>query len=255
LSVHVLDPRRERSTRPAGRQYNAIMPPSFHTVVTASAFCYLLGYAVGVAAFVAMAAHRRLLTTGMLRVLSAGLTGGLLCAVLAQFLFTHTEGKSILGGVAGGYITVVLFKRRIGLRRSTGDLFAVALSAGEAVGRWGCYFAGCCYGRATTVPWAIYQHDAWRHPTQIYSSAAAAAILGVLLLVERRRPPENLLFFLQGTLFCIARFVIEAFREGPVLAIGLTSAQVGCAVGIVYFGTGLARLGAARLRSSAVAIA
>src|SRR5580658_6403511 len=123
--------------------------------LTASAFCYLLGYLTGVCAFAAMAVRRRLLTSGMLRVMCAGVVGGLVSAALAQWLITGDEGKSIIGGVAGGYLTVFLYKKRLGIRRSTGDLFAVAVSAGEAVGRWGCYFAGCCYGKPSTVPWAI----------------------------------------------------------------------------------------------------
>lgn len=212
-----------------------------HTI-TPSAFCYLLGYLAGAAAFLAMAARRRLLTSGMVRVMTAGVVGGLICAALSQWLVAGEEGKSIIGGIAGGYLIVILYKRRLGIRRSTGDLFAVAVSAGEAVGRWGCYFAGCCYGRPSTVPWAIYQHGAYRHPTQIYSSLAAAAILGILLLVERRRPPENTLWFLQGTLYCIARFVIEFYRAGPVTSIGLTAAQIACLVGLLFFGIGLGRL-------------
>ena len=210
--------------------------------ITPSAFCYLLGYLTGIIAFAAMAARRRLLTTGMLRVMSAGVVGGLLFALLAQWLVSGSEGKSVLGGVAGGYLTVLVYKRLIGLKRPTGDLFAVAVSAGEAVGRWGCFFAGCCYGKPWHGPWAIHRDGEWRHPTQIYLSLANAAILGVLLLVERKRPAENTLWFLQGTLYCVARFTIEFFRAGPLTSIGLTSAQIACAFGFVFFGVGLWRI-------------
>ena len=215
--------------------------PVIHPV-TPSAICYLLGYLTGIFAFAAMAARRRLLTSGMIRVMSAGVVGGLVFAMLGQWLVAGSAGKSVLGAVAGGYLTVYLYKRRIGLRRSTGDLFAVAVSAGEAVGRWGCFFAGCCYGRPWHGPWAIYRDGEWRHPTQVYLSLANAAILVVLLLVDRKRPPENTLWFLQGTLYCIARFTIEFYRAGPVTSIGLTSAQIACALGFVFFSIGLGRL-------------
>ena len=213
--------------------------PSHFTI---SAFCYALGYGVGLAAFMVMAARRRLVTLGMMRVMTAGLVGGLVCACVAQWVLTGAEGKSVLGGLAGGYATVWVYKKYLGIRRSTGDLFAVAMSAGEAVGRWGCYFAGCCYGRPSHVPWAIWQHGAWRHPTQIYSSLASAAILVVLLTVENKRPVENTLFFLQGTLFCAARFVIEFYRAGSVSSIGLSTAQIACVFGFLFFSFGLARL-------------
>jgi prolipoprotein diacylglyceryltransferase len=85
------------------------------------------------------------------------------------------------------------------------------------------------------LPWAIRQHGALRHPTQIYMSLAAAAILAALLWYSRRRPPENALFYMQGTLYCILRFVIEFFRAGPRLPAGLTVAQIGCLAGFGLF--------------------
>ncbi|HEY3329378.1 MAG TPA: prolipoprotein diacylglyceryl transferase family protein [Capsulimonadaceae bacterium] len=209
---------------------------------TLSSACYAAGYSVGLGAFAWMAHRRRLWTSGMIRLMAAGLIGGLVFANLAQLIFAHEPGKSVLGALAGGYLVVAIYKRRLGIRRATGDLFAVALSAGEAVGRFGCLFGGCCYGRATAMPWAIAQHGAMRHPTQLYLAAASAAILAVLLVLERRRPPENTLFYVQGVLYCTARFTIEFFRDTSTLALGLTSAQWACIAGVAFFGTMLARL-------------
>jgi hypothetical protein len=118
----------------------------------------------------------------------------------------------VLGAIAGGYLSVVLYKRHLGIERPTGDLFAVALCAGEAIGRWGCFFGGCCYGKPSHAAWAVWQHGAWRHPTQIYLSLASLLILGCLLLLERTDPRENALFYFQGLLYCVSRFVIEFFR-------------------------------------------
>ena len=114
-----------------------------------SSGCYALGYLTGLAAFVLMARRRQLATAG---IMSVGLIGGLAGANLAQWLFGGAAGKTVLGGIAGGYLTIILYKRYLGLRRPTGDLFAVAISAGEAVERWGCFFGGCCYGKACAVP-------------------------------------------------------------------------------------------------------
>ncbi len=215
--------------------------------MTLASFCYLLGYGTGLAAFVLLARRRGLATSGIMAVAGAGLIGGLLGANFGQWVCARVfhdvaAGKSVLGGLAGGYLTVVLYKRHLGIVRPTGDLFAVALTAGEAVGRWGCFFGGCCYGKVTTVPWAVSEDGQMRHPTQIYSSAACALILVVLLRVERTRPPENTLFYLQGTLFCVARFVIEFFRAGPAPVAGLTLAQWACAAGFVFFAVKLVRL-------------
>lgn len=209
-----------------------------------SAACYAAGYLTGAAAFVWMARRRRLFTSGVLSVMVVGLLGGLIGANLTQWLVTGSAGKTVLGGVAGGYLAVVLYKRHLGLRRPLGDLFAVALSAGEAVGRLGCFFGGCCYGISSDVPWAVWQHDALRHPTQLYLAFASLIILLILLRFEREEPPENALFFLQGGLYCAARFGIEFFRETPGLVVGLSSAQWACLAGIAFFSikfTGLFR--------------
>ncbi|MES2464110.1 MAG: prolipoprotein diacylglyceryl transferase family protein, partial [Armatimonadota bacterium] len=124
-----------------------------------------------------------------------------------------------------------------------GDLFAVALSAGEAVGRWGCFVGGCCYGKACDLPWAFYQHGEYRHPTQAYLSLAALFTLAVLLFLEWRGTlPENGLFYVQGVMICVLRFVIEFFRDGHPVLLGLTTAQYACAVGGAVFGTLLHRL-------------
>lgn len=209
---------------------------------TLSAACYVLGYAAGVWAFFAMARSRGLATPGILALLASGLIGGLVGAYAGQWLAGGADGKSILGAVAGGYLGVFLHKRYLGIVRPTGDLFAVAMSAGEAVGRWGCFFGGCCYGHPTHAPWAVWQHGAYRHPSQIYLSLAAALVLAVLLRVNRNRPPENTLFFLQGVLFCAARFAIEFFRDVPTGPLGLSAAQWACLGGLVFFGIGLARV-------------
>lgn len=203
--------------------------------MTLSAICYGAGYLTGLVAFLGMAYRRRLATQGVLLLLLAGPIGGLASANLAQRLVAGSEGKTVLGAVAGGYLCVFLCKRWLGIRRPLGDLFAVALCAGEAVGRWGCFFGGCCYGRPTGVPWAVWQHGAFRHPTQVYLSLAALTILTVLVRFERRSPPENSLFYLQGLLYCAARFLIEFWRDSPSAALGLSAAQWACLAGFLFF--------------------
>jgi phosphatidylglycerol:prolipoprotein diacylglycerol transferase len=209
--------------------------------ITLSSVCYALGYLAGLGAFVWLARRRGLATEGVMALLFAALVGGLAFANLTQWVFTDEAGKTILGAVAGGYLTVVLFKKYLGIRRPLGDLFALAISAGEAVGRWGCFFGGCCYGKPSHIPWAVWQHGAWRHPTQIYLSLTSLAIFAILLRLElRRKLPENGLFYIQGTLFCATRFVIEFFRETPPPAFGLTLAQWACIAGFLFFSARLA---------------
>jgi phosphatidylglycerol:prolipoprotein diacylglycerol transferase len=201
-----------------------------------STLCYGLGYLVGFLTFLWIAHRRGLNTVGVRGVAIVGLLGGLVGANLTQWLATGQPGKTVLGGVAGGYLAVILYKRHIGLRRPTGDLFAIAVCAGEAVGRWGCFFGGCCYGRPTELPWAVLQHDALRHPTQLYLSLASLVVLGILLYREFRAPlPENGLFYLQGLLYAALRFAVEFFRETSTHG-RLTTAQWACLIGMAFFG-------------------
>ena len=206
--------------------------------MTLSAGCYAAGYLTGLAAFAWMARRRGMATEGIFALLVAGIVGGLVCANLAQWLTTGTAGKTVLGGIAGGYVAVALAKKWLGIRRPTGDLFAVAICAGEAVGRWGCFFGGCCYGKQTGIAWAVWQHDAFRHPTQLYLSLSCLLILIVLVWLEVRRDktlPENALFCVQGALYCIARFGIEFWRAHPGSTALITSAQWACVAGLIFF--------------------
>ena len=202
---------------------------------------YAFAYLCGLGAFAFMARRRGMATRGIALLAGAAIVGGLVGAGLAQVFIAGAVGRTIVGGLAGGYLAVVLAKRRLGIERPTGDLFAIALAAGEAIGRLGCLVGGCCFGKATTVAWAIHDHGLLRHPTQAYSSLAALATLIVLVALERRRAlPENGLFYVQGVLFCASRFAIEFYRDAtPTVEIATLCA---CAVGVVFFGSKLVRL-------------
>lgn len=197
---------------------------------------YALAYAVAIAAFWWMARRRGMATDGIARLLGAGLIGGLAGANLLQLVATGLPGKTIEGGIVGGWLAVIWAKRQLGITRPTGDLFALAIPAGETIGRIACFIGGCCYGRVANVAWAVHDRDAWRHPAQLYLSAAAAISFVVLAWIERRGLlPENGLFYTGGMLFCADRFAVEFFRVAPVTPIDLTLAQLGCCAGFIFF--------------------
>jgi phosphatidylglycerol:prolipoprotein diacylglycerol transferase len=186
---------------------------------------YVLAYAAGIAVFALMARRRAIATDGVAFLAAAGLLGGALGAQITQL-------------VACGYLAVVYAKRRLGIRRPTGDLFAFAIATGEAIGRIGCYFAECCYGKVTSLPWAVFEHGALRHPTQLYASAGAIFTLAILVALERRRTlPENGIFYVQGTIMCGFRLALDFVRDVPTLAFGLTTAQLAAAAGLAFFAT------------------
>jgi prolipoprotein diacylglyceryltransferase len=100
-----------------------------------------------------------------------------------------------------------------------------------SVGRWGCFFAGCCAGIRSAFPLAVrfpYAASAARHPTQLYYSFSAAAILVALLLLEKKKrgaktsAPDGASgwaspFGLAPVglfLYALMRFSIDTLREG-----------------------------------------
>jgi phosphatidylglycerol---prolipoprotein diacylglyceryl transferase len=215
-----------------------------------AAVFYGCAYLAGLGLFAWMARRRGFATTGIWIVVQAGLLGGLASAGLVQMAFGGgVPGKTLLGALAGGYLSVVLAKRSLGIRRPTGDAWAVALAGGEAIGRLGCFVAGCCYGKAAGVAWAVVDHGAARHPTQLYLASAAAFVLVVLLTLDRYHLPENSLFYVQGLLLCAFRFGIEFYRDGAPHAGLLSIAQWACIGGFLFFGWRLAHLLAPRFRT------
>lgn len=207
--------------------------------ITLGEFFTALGFLTGAAVFAWQMKARRVFTHGMGIIAAAAIIGGVLGAKVTewlvgsggsstQFLNPQSGGRTIIGGIICGWLAVEFVKWRLGIRRSTGDLFALALPAGEAVGRIGCLLNGCCYGTVSNVPWAIYQHGSWRHPSQVYSSLAAIAIFGILFFMHKRLTRDGDLFRLYLLLYGIARFAIEFWRERNIAFGGLSTAQWIC---------------------------
>jgi len=155
----------------------------------------------------------------------------------SELLSLARSGGVFYGGLILAVVVALWYIRRIGLPLwTTCDVFAPGIALGHVVGRMGCFFAGCCYGKPTTVPWAITFTDQFAqanvgtplnqplHPTQIYEAGAEALILIVLLLTESRgkRYPGRT-FWLYMLLYAISRYIIEIFRGDPRGTVGMFS--------------------------------
>ncbi|HEX8832569.1 MAG TPA: prolipoprotein diacylglyceryl transferase family protein [Abditibacteriaceae bacterium] len=186
-----------------------------------------LGYIVGICVFYLRAREKQLATQGFGYLAAAGFGGGILGAKLTQWLVAqpqvllhqpeallgaHSGGRTLLGGVIFGWVSIELAKGRLGIRRSSGDLFALALPAGEAVGRIGCFFHACCHGITGDAAWACYQHGQWRHPVQLYSALYSGALFILLWVWRDRLRHEGRLFALYLMSFGTGRFVLEFWR-------------------------------------------
>jgi phosphatidylglycerol:prolipoprotein diacylglycerol transferase len=145
-----------------------------------------------------------------------------------QFLYS---GRTIVGGLLGGWLGVMLLKKLLGIRSRYGNVIAPAACLGIALGRMGCFLGSCCWGKPTSLPIAINFGDGQlRHPTQIYEALFCLGLFIYLHLKNRCEQPPGSLFRQFLLAYFSFRFVIEFLRDEPVMLLGLTAFQVVSAV-------------------------
>lgn len=140
-------------------------------------------------------------------------------------LATFQSAGIFYGGFLAALAVAFLYMRRKKLPGlATADAFAPAIALGHAMGRLGCFSAGCCWGAPTHLPWAVTftNPDAHRivgvplgmalHPTQLYEAGAEAAIFAVLLGRFKRPHPPGAIIGWYLVLYSTARFLVEFVR-------------------------------------------
>jgi phosphatidylglycerol:prolipoprotein diacylglycerol transferase len=131
--------------------------------------------AVAVVVGLAIAVHRAVQPDAVLIAAPLVLVVGLAASVWWHVVLHAAPGLSSMGGVAGALATIVVVAGPLGLtRRALLDAIAPAALVGFALGRLGCFCAGCCYGTPTTLAWGVVI-DALgpppRHPVQLVEAA------------------------------------------------------------------------------------
>ncbi len=146
------------------------------------------------------------------------------------------------GGLGLGVISVILIARRKKLKLGIViDSAAPAIALGYSITRIGCFLSGCCYGRATSLPWGMHFPDNpicesgnAIHPTQLYESGASFIIFAVIWSIRKRPFPSSSLFYIYLILAGVERFLVEFVRATEKVALGLSAAQF-LSAGIVVF--------------------
>ena len=129
----------------------------------------------------------------------------------------------LLGGVIAGYL---LMKRYQLPWWKTADAFAPGLAVGNFFGRQGCFAAGCCWGKPTTLPWGVkftelgheitgVPTDTYLHPTQLYESFAMLLVFFFLLWLHKRKRFSGQVILAYALLYSVIRFAIEFVRDDP----------------------------------------
>lgn len=128
-------------------------------------------------------------------------------------------GGALLAFVAG-FIYLKINKQHW---QSYADAIAIPAAFATGVGRLGCFFSGCCFGKQCQLPWAV----AGRHPTQLYSVAWDLSVMGLLVLIEKRfRLVPSALFSLWVLFHSTGRLLIEQFRDdfrGLIIGLSISS--------------------------------
>jgi phosphatidylglycerol:prolipoprotein diacylglycerol transferase len=159
---------------------------------------------------------------------------------------------NIIGLMIGGFLGGLAVRRSLDLP-SLGNYYALALAAASAVWRVGCTLAGCCYGKPTDLPWAIYEDGAYRHPTMVYEGLFNLAMLAILWRLRGRLTRDNELLYLYFAAYAFFRFWLEFIRVYPVVALGLTGAQFLCMRILTGLGVYLLKRGSTVLPSGRIA--
>jgi phosphatidylglycerol:prolipoprotein diacylglycerol transferase len=134
-------------------------------------------------------------------------------------------GGAIHGGIIGATLAFFWRVKRLKLPLArTLDCMTPAVALGQAIGRLGCFSAGCCYGTACNLPWAVTFTDPNAqalsgtplamplHPVQLYTFLTNITIMTILLLMRRHRrfvgQISGCYFILEG----IGRIITEHWR-------------------------------------------
>ncbi|MCU6482206.1 prolipoprotein diacylglyceryl transferase, partial [Arthrobacter sp. A2-55] len=149
-----------------------------------------------------------------------------------------TGGACIQGFLVGAFATLLAGALWQHLPLGTLlDASAPGLFLGMAVGRPGCFFTGCCYGRPTASGLGLWSSDRRtarrRHPVQLYEAAAALLIgAGALIavLATPTGPSWATVFIVSVMAYTIARQLLFPLRTDPHTAKGRTATIAGCAL-------------------------
>jgi phosphatidylglycerol:prolipoprotein diacylglycerol transferase len=244
------------------------------TIGTHDAFT-LGGFAAGFALYYRALRRDGLLDQRIVLISVAAILGGALGARLitswevaddvsaagvpVTYILTHGP-RSIIGGLAGGYLAIFLSKRALGYTVSTGDYYAAAIPLALAIGRVGCFLTELPLGTPTSLPWGVTVSPEVAaafprcpgcggpmHPSMLYEIGFHAIAFGVIAtrgpLLSVRGDTLKAYLLAYG----LFRFGVEFVRGNEVQALGLTGPQLVLIPLVALLGVHFAR----RVRSGA----
>jgi phosphatidylglycerol:prolipoprotein diacylglycerol transferase len=165
---------------------------------------------------------------------------------------TLQAGGVFSGGLIGALLAAAWYIRRHHMPAlATCDAFAPGLAFGHAIGRVGCFAAGCCYGKPTEHFWGVtfknpvanfYSQTPLNiplEPTQLFECAVELANFFILMWMLKRKKFDGQVFGAYLFLYGVARFFLEFLRgdpgRGSVFGGIMTATQL-ISIGLVLLG-------------------
>ena len=148
------------------------------------------------------------------------------------------NGKSIVGGLIGGYFGIRFIKKRLNIESvRTGNEIAPAIALGMAIGRIGCFLVGCCYGVETNLSIGVDFGDGiTRIPTQLIEMIFCLGMFGYFLYKQKKKKDliPGILFKELILYYFVFRFIIEFIRDTSKIVMFISVYQIICILGIIY---------------------
>ena len=186
-----------------------------------------------------------------------GLLGAKFLYILTRFDDVVKEPKVLLDYITSGFVfygaplAVIPFlffirkKYKISVLKYL-DIFMVVLPLGHAIGRIGCFLAGCCYGKPTNLPWGVTfkasqivepsLRNVALHPVQLYESFLLFILFFILYKAYKKINFDGKVLCMYFMLYAIIRFAMEQFRGDGIRGFVIPNIiSTSCFISIIMF--------------------
>jgi len=194
------------------------------------AFCIVLGAVIASLLIKRMskaALNNRVLPNSFFyKIFLAGFIGGKLFCYLETPAIYIAHPKELLNIFSGGFVCYgsvifialfVIFYCRKHKINTYGllDIIAIAAVIPQVLGRLGCFFAGCCYGKPTDSHWGVVFPNTGAvhvHPTQLYEAGLMSMGFISMLIANKHKKINGQVFLLYVFAYSAVRFSLEFIR-------------------------------------------
>ena len=162
--------------------------------------------------------------------------------------FISSSGFVVYGGITAGILAAYVYTK---IKKVSFidylELCMPSVALGQAFGRLGCFFAGCCYGKETDSCIGITFHnslyapnDVSLIPTQLLSSAGNLLNMALLLFIAKRTKKKGTVTACYIIFYSVGRYFIEMLRNDDRGTVGsLSTSQfygiITLIIGVVIF--------------------